>query len=107
MAGNPEIQEKNDKDEAARAANRGKTKERNAERRAKREVKRGSARHTKAENGKPHHLCSLATVEVKKGNDGFHVSVSGQTGRLLLRTDQIVQVLHDLETAIVVMRSVQ
>ena len=90
------------KDKAARAAGREKRKERKAEKAAKRDA----AHKEKSESGKPSRLCSLATVEVKKGSDGFHVSVSGSQGSktFTIAPDRTSQVLRDLETAIVVIR---
>ena len=90
------------KDKAARAASKEKRRERNAGKQAKREA----ARQQKMGSGKPARLCSLATVEVRKGDDGFHVSVSGSQGSktFTIAPDQTNQVLRDLETAIVVIR---
>jgi len=84
------------KDKAPRAARREKRKERKAEKAAKRG-------ESQKEGGRPARLCSLATVEVKRGNDGFHVSVSGGKG-FVIAPDKTNQVLRDLETAIVVIR---
>ncbi|HLY04659.1 MAG TPA: hypothetical protein VKR31_02825 [Rhizomicrobium sp.] len=90
---------KDKKDKAARAAGREKRKERKAEKQAKRQ----EAHKSKEERGKPSRLCSLGTVEVKKGSDGFHVSVGGGKG-FVIAPDKTSQVLRDLETAIVVIR---
>lgn len=90
------------KSKEARAAGR----EKRLERMAERQAKRGAAQKEKAGSGRPARLCSLATVEVKKGNDGFHVSVSGSevSKTFVIAPDRTNQVLRDLETAIVVMR---
>jgi hypothetical protein len=82
-----------------RAAARAQKREGRAERKAARKGKR-------AESGKATRLCSLATVEVKKDTDGFHVSVNGSAGRkaFAIAPSDASQVLRDLETAIQVMR---
>ena len=87
--------EQSTKDKTARAAGREKRRERQAEKRAK--------RASQKENGRPARLCSLATVEVRSGNDGFHVSVGGTKG-FVIAPDKTNQVLRDLETAILVIR---
>jgi hypothetical protein len=82
-----------------RAAQRAQKRAGRAERKAARKGKR-------AESGKSARLCSLATVEVKKASDGFHVSVNGSAGRkaFTIAPNDASQVLRDLETAIQVMR---
>jgi hypothetical protein len=82
-----------------RAAARAQKREGRAERKASRKGK-------SAEGGKATRLCSLATVEVKKGSEGFHVSVNGSGGRkgFTIAPDDAGQVLRDLETAIQVIR---
>ena len=82
-----------------RAAARAQKREGRAERKAARKGKAG-------EGGKAARLCSLATVEVKKAGDGFHVSVNGSAGRkgFTIAPNEASQVLRDLETAIQVMR---
>ena len=87
------------KDKAARAAGKEKRRERKAEKQAKRE-----AAHQ--ETGRPTRLCSLSTVEVRKGNEGFVVAVKGPQGNrtFQIAPDQTSQILRDLETAIVVIR---
>ena len=61
------------------------------------------------DSGKSTRLCSLATVEVKRSKEGFHVSVNGSRGSksFTIAPDQANQVLRDLETAIVVIRGQQ
>jgi hypothetical protein len=97
----------NKKDKAAKRKASAASKETRRERKAEKLAKREAAQKEKAESGKPIHLCSLATVEVRKGNDGFHVSVSGSQGsrRFTIAPDQTTQILRDLETAILVIRS--
>ena len=104
MATNTDAQNKEDK--AAQRNARAASKEKRRELQAKKVAKRQAAQKEKAESGKRIRLCSLPTVEVKKGNDGFHVSVSGPQGivTFTLAPDQTTQVLRDLETAILVIR---
>ena len=89
----------------ARAAGKAKRQKRKHEREARREA----ARKEWVDSGKALHICSFATVEVKKRNDGFHVSVSGSQGgkTFAITPEQATQVLRDLETAIAVMRNQQ
>lgn len=96
-------------DKAAKRAGRASTKEKHQQRNTAREAKREAARKKWVDSGKALPLCSLATVEVKKGNDGFHVSFSGSQGNraFIIPPDQTTQVLRDLETAILVMRNQQ
>ena len=74
-------------------------------------AQRGAARKQKAaEKGRPTRLCSLATVEVKKSKDGFHVAVSGSRAgskSFTIAPNDVSQVLWDLETAIQVIRGQQ
>jgi len=78
-----------------------------AERREAR-LKRHAAKAEKAvKNDRPLHLCSLATVDVKKSAEGYQL---GLTSAGLRRTVNVApsdvgQVLRDLETAIQVIRS--
>ena len=108
MAAKENAADKPDKSERAT-----KRKEKAAARAQKREgrVQRGAARKQKAaEKGRPTRLCSLATVEVKKGKDGFHVAVGGSgAGRksFTIAPNDVSQVLRDLETAIEVIRGQQ
>jgi hypothetical protein len=104
MANGKDAQNKEDK--AAKRKARAASKETRRERKAEKLAKREALQKEKAESGKPIRLCSLATVEVKKGNDGFHVSVSGSQGSktFTIAPDQATQVLRDLETAILVIR---
>ncbi|HEX9158595.1 MAG TPA: hypothetical protein VF835_00080 [Rhizomicrobium sp.] len=111
MAANQESTGK-DKDKTAARQEKAASRQKRREGRAEKVAKREAARQQKiAEGGKakPQRLCSLATVEVKKGSDGFHVSVSGSQGSKTFHVEpaKANQVLRDLETAIVVMRSQQ
>lgn len=96
-------------DKAGKREARATAKKKRQERKAEREAKRAAVRQEKAESGKASPLCSLATVNVKKGNDGFHVSVTGSEGSktFIIAPDQTTQVLRDLETAINVIRGQQ
>ena len=105
-------QDSPDKDKAAARQEKAASRKKRREGRAEKLAKRTAARQQKqAESGKTkaQRLCSLATVEVKKGSDGFHVSVSGSQGSRTfhIEPNKAGQVLRDLETAIVVMRSQQ
>ena len=94
------------KDKAAKREARTVGREKRLLRSAERQAKRGEAAKARAESGKPTRLCSLSTVEVKKGSDGFHVSVSGTQGSktFTIAPDRTTQILRDLETAITVIR---
>jgi len=87
------------KDKAARAAGKEKRRERKAQKQAKRDA-------SQKESGKPSRLCSLSTVEVRRGSEGFVVAIWGPSGSrtFTIAPDQTNQVLRDLETAIVVIR---
>jgi len=97
-------------DEAASKKERTAKKEGKAAARAQKKesrAQRKSARKNKsAESARPTRLCSLATVEVRKGSDGFHVAVNGSGGRksFTIAPNDASKVLRDLETAIQVMR---
>ena len=93
-------------DRAAKKQKRAVTKAKRLEGKAAKQAKREAARREKSDSGKAVRLCSLATVEVKKTKDGFHVSVDGGQGNrsFSIAPGQADQVLRDLETAIVVIR---
>ena len=105
MARDQDAQSRMDKKREARAASREKRQQRGAEIEARREA----ARKKWVDSGKALQLCSLATVEVKKGNEGFRLSVNGSQGTktFTIAHDETTQVLRDLETAILVMRNEQ
>ena len=66
-------------------------------------LKRQAARNEKAATSdRPARLCSLATVEVRKGADGYQVFVSSSDGRrhFTIAPGEVGTVLKDLETAI-------
>ena|ERR1700731_463300 len=85
-----------------RAAKRQKRNEGRAQRQAVRQQKG-------RESGRPSRLCSLATVEVKRSNDGFHVTIQAQAGRksFTVAESEATRILRDLETAIHVIRGEQ
>jgi hypothetical protein len=103
-----EAQAKNEKAaKQEKAAARAQRREKAAARAQKRKSATTTRREKAAEGGKGVLLCWLATVAVKKGNEGFHVSVSGSHGleSFTITPDEASQVLRDLETAIQVIRS--
>ena len=86
----------------------GKTERREARFHQRAAKKAGKA----AEGGKadrPLHLCSLATVYVRKSIDGYQIGITSSDARrtFSLVPDEVDQVLKDLETAILVIRSQQ
>ena len=93
-------------DRAAKKQERAAQRAKMVETRAKREEAR---KEKAAASGRPARLCSLATVEVRKGNDGFVVTVNGSAGRksFTITPNEASQVLRDLETAIHVVRGQQ
>src|SRR5436305_2059765 len=93
-------------DKAGKQEARVTAKKKRQERKAEREARRAAVRQEKIDSGKASTLCSLETVNVKKGNDGFHVSVTGLQGSktFIIAPAQTTQVLRDLETAIHVIR---
>jgi hypothetical protein len=104
-----DLSAQSDMDATAKREGRAAGREKSQKRKAEREAKREAARKKWVDGGRALPLCSLATVEVKKGNDGFRVSVSGSQGgkTFVIAPEQATQVLRDLETAIVVMRNQQ
>jgi hypothetical protein len=77
---------------------------------AKREarLKRQAARAEKAaKSDRPLHLCSLAAVDVRKSAEGYQLGIncSGVRRTFTLAPGEVAQVLKDLETAILVIRS--
>jgi hypothetical protein len=93
-------------DKAAKQEARAAGREKRRGRKAAIEAKRETARKEWVDSGKALQVCSLATVEVKRGNDGFRVSVKGSK-TFAIAPDQATQILRDLETAIAVMRNQQ
>jgi len=93
-------------DRAAKKQERAAQRAKMVETRAKREEAR---KEKAAASGRPARLCSLETVEVRKGNDGFVVTVNASTGRksFTITPNEASQVLRDLETAIHVVRGQQ
>ena len=93
-------------DKAGKREARVSARKKRQERKAEREAKRAAVRQEKIDSGKASTLCSLAMVNVKKSNDGLHVSVSGPQGSktFTIAPDQTTAVLRDLETAIHVIR---
>ena len=68
---------------------------------------REAARKQKAaESGRPSRLCSLATVEVKRSNNGFQITIQGGKS-FTVPASEANPILRDLETAIQVIRGVQ
>lgn len=59
--------------------------------------------------GRPSLLCSLSTVEVKRGEQGFQIIITGseQNRKFTIGPDDVGPVLRDLETAIQVIRGQQ
>jgi hypothetical protein len=80
-----------------------------SKRREARTQREASRKQKAAESGRPSMLCSLATVEVKRSNDGFQVAVKGQAGRKSfdIPASEANHIMRDLETAIQVIRGVQ
>ena len=70
--------------------------------------KRQAARSEKG-GGRPLRLCALATVEVKKNEQGFQIIINGAERRrhFTLTPEEVGPVLRDLETAIQVIRGQQ
>ena len=77
-----------------------------AERHEARMQKRAAKAEKLASKGRPAHLCSLSTVEVKKGPKGYQVIVSGTDGRrsFTIGQEEVAPTLRDLEAAIHVIR---
>lgn len=101
-AGTPDAQQKKD-----RASKKQEKAAARAQKRESRQKRSEAKKQKAAESGRPSHLCSLATVDVKRGNDGFSVTVNGSAGRksFTIAPNESGQVLRDLETAIQVMRA--
>jgi hypothetical protein len=78
-----------------------------AERQEARLQKQAARAEKVASTGRPAHLVSLKTVEVKEGDGGFQIFVSGSEGRrsFAIKRNEVGQVLRDLETAIQVIRA--
>jgi hypothetical protein len=87
----------------------GKTERREA--RLQRQAEKAEKRADKvaAKSDRPLHICSLSTVDVRKSSEGYQVAItsSGVRRTISLAPHDVGQVLKDLETAILVIRSQQ
>jgi hypothetical protein len=91
-------------------ANTTETDEKSAGKAEKRDARqKRQAERAEKQAGRPARLCTLSTVEVKKDDEGYQITIHGHSseGRrrhFVLTPQEVGPVLRDLETAIQVIR---